>query len=123
MESNKSVSLCTDTSCVCLVKYVCLSMGSKIKAFSALQMILESCSFYFSLAPSILPPKKTNKAAKLVKTIMGPFKFEMFLFYAYLFDVVSFKISFLLKGAPLCYSQISDTIEFKGFLNMMKKLS
>ena len=54
---------------------------------------------------------------------MGPFKFEMFLFYAYLFDVVSFKISFLLKGAPLCYSQISDTIECKGFLNMMKKLS
>ena len=94
-----------------------------IKAFSALQMILESCSFYFSLAPSILPPEKTNKAAKLVNTIMGPFKFEMFLFYAYLFDVVSFKISFLLKGAPLCYSQISDTIEFKGFLNMMKKLS
>ena len=94
-----------------------------IKAFSALQMILESCSFYFSLAPSILPPEKTNKAAKLVKTIMGPFKFEMFLFYAYLLDVVSFKISFLLKGAPLCYSQISDTIEFKGFLNMMKKLS
>ena len=94
-----------------------------IKAFSALQMILESCSFYFSLAPSILPPEKSNKAAKLVKTITGPFKFEMFLFYAYLFDVVSFKISFLLKGTPLCYSQISGTIEFKGFLNMMKKLS
>ena len=51
---------------------------------------------------------------------MGPFKFE---FYAYLFDVVSFKISFLLKGVPLCYSHIFDTIEFNVFSNMMKKLS
>ena len=51
-----------------------------IKAFSALQMILESCSFYFSLFLLVvyLPPEKTDKA-KLVKTIMGPFKFEMFL--------------------------------------------
>ena len=52
---------------------------------------------------------------------MGPFKFEMFLFYAYLSDVVSFKISFLLKGAPLCYIPNFRYDRIQGFFKYDEK--